>query len=382
MMHVALVHRDLHQLTRGGICTVYRALAAHLAARGARVTLITQTTPHPVHLPNVAVETLPRTEDLTAHRHAVAEVLDRIQPDVAECSSWEAELLGYVSRPARDRAPVLVRAEFSAATLGANDLALGERVLLHKADHAIAVSRYAAEDLREAYGIPRPDVIYNGIDRARFRSRPLSLPTSGYRVTLDSDGRPTAPEPLPRLLAEGQTVPPWSPDSRGRIRLIWIGKITAMKGWDRLEQIARKLIDLAAITVVLGHSPALVPVTIDPSQLTILHDLDDADLPSLYRNADWLLSTSRWEGFGLAIAEALACGTPVLLPEKLGTASELLIGGGGYTYRNADHLRAILTCQPRPHATLPAHFSWPSNAAATLAIYRELVDKRVALCAS
>lgn len=26
-MHIALVHRDLHALTRGGIATIYRALA-------------------------------------------------------------------------------------------------------------------------------------------------------------------------------------------------------------------------------------------------------------------------------------------------------------------------------------------------------------------
>ncbi len=32
-MRVALVHRDLHQSTRGGICTLYLPLAEELAAR-------------------------------------------------------------------------------------------------------------------------------------------------------------------------------------------------------------------------------------------------------------------------------------------------------------------------------------------------------------
>lgn len=32
-MRVCLVHRDIHQITRGGICTLYRALAKRLDAR-------------------------------------------------------------------------------------------------------------------------------------------------------------------------------------------------------------------------------------------------------------------------------------------------------------------------------------------------------------
>jgi len=43
---------------------------------------------------------------------------------------------------------------------------------------------------------------------------------------------------------------------------------------DRLKQIVRHLRDVAVITVVLGHSPALVPVTIHPTDITIeLHRL-------------------------------------------------------------------------------------------------------------
>lgn len=91
---------------------------------------------------------------------------------------------------------------------------------------------------------------------------------------------------------------------------------------------------------------------------------------SFYRAADWLLSTSRWEGFGLAIAESLACGTPVLLPADLGTAPELLADGGGLTYADADELAAILARRDRPTGHLPARFDWDRNAAATVEVYR------------
>ncbi|MEV0395386.1 glycosyltransferase family 4 protein [Polymorphospora rubra] len=369
-----MVHRDLHQLTRGGICTLYRSLAAQMAARGHAVTLITQATPHPITLNGVEVATLPRTEDLPAHRAAVADLLDRLRPDIIDCSTWEAETLTYLNQPRTRRAPVMVRGEFSAATLGAPDLASDEHELVHRADRVIAVSHYAAGDLASAYGISTPGIVHNGIDRDRFRPGPMSLPDSGSLVTLDRNGQPSDPQPIRALLRTGQPVPPWSRDAHRRTRLLWVGKITPMKGWDHLERIIDRLREIAVVTVLLGHSRARCPVTIEPDRLTVLHDLNDTDLPGLYRSADWLLSTSRWEGFGLAIAEAMASGTPVLLPEQLGTAPELLEAGGGYTYRDADDIARILTWEPRPPAALPEQFDWSVNAEATLAHYRELTQ--------
>lgn len=151
-MRVALVHRDLHAVARGGICTLYLALAAELVRAGHRVSLITQDTPHPVTQPGVDVHTLPRTDDLTRHRPAVAALLERLRPDVAECSSWEAELLDYLHAP--DRAPVLVHGDLTAATMRAAPLVEAERALCSAADVVIAVSQFAADDLAGATASP------------------------------------------------------------------------------------------------------------------------------------------------------------------------------------------------------------------------------------
>ncbi|MFX0573083.1 glycosyltransferase family 4 protein [Nocardia nepalensis] len=370
-----MVHRDLHQITRGGICTVYRSLATQMAARGHRVTMITQQTPHPVSAdPGVGIETLPRTEDLRAHRASVAKLLRQLEPDIVECSTWEAEALTYLAEPVERRSPVLVRGEFSATTLGAQELAADEHQLVHMADRTVAVSHWAATDLAEAYGIRTPAVVYNGIDRARFRPGPHCQPASGLRVTLDAAGELNNPVPIAELLQAGELVPPFTTDPHGRTRLIWVGKITPMKGWDLLEHLAVRLKDVAVITALLGHSHPLCPITNASEQITVLHDLSDSDLPHLYRSADWILSTSRWEGFGLALAEAIACGTPALMPEQLGTAPELLAAGGGLTYRDADHLADILRGPTAPAGDLPDHFDWTINAEVTLAHYRQLID--------
>lgn len=375
-MRICLVHRDMHRITRGGICAIYRALAQRLAAAGHNVTMLTQTSPHPLRMPGVTVVELPRTDDMASHRRAVTEALLTIAPDVVDCSTWEAETLHYLGLPSDKRAPVVVRGDLSARTMGANELVSAERDLVRRAEWVVGVSAFAARDLTDAYGIDSPQVIANGVDRERFRPGPPSLPRSGYKVALGHHGIIDR-TPLPALIAGGTDVPPWVPDPEGRPHLVWVGKITPMKGWDRLQHIAEQLRHIVRITVLLGHSQAFCPIAPDKlGDIVILQDLDETDLAGFYRAADWLLCTSRWEGFGLAIAEALACGTPALLPSDLGTAPELLADGGGATYRDAEHLAEIITAPSRPEARLPALFDWDVNTQSTLALYGDLLIAR------
>lgn len=367
-MRIALVHRDLHASTRGGIGTVYRTLAERYVSAGHQVIFITQNALQPLQLPGTTTIVLPRTENLVHHRLSVSNALENLDVDVAECSTWEAELLTYLKLD--NRCPVVVRGDLSASTMGTSQALIeAEAAIVTAADRLIAVSHFAAQDLSTAYNIPIPLVILNGVDKTQFLPGIVQSPSSGSIITLDEHGNVTAAKPI---VTSSVLPAPWK-KSPGKKAILWVGKVTRMKGWDRLVALSHELANDASITVVLGHSPAFCPVG-NTSKLTIVQDLSTADLAGAYRAADWLLSTSRWEGFGLAIAESIACGTPVLLPSELGTSTELLTSGGGYTYENTDQIINAFRVPPSP-VVLPESLDWDSNATRSLMLYQELCSR-------
>lgn len=64
----------------------------------------------------------------------------------------------------------------------------------------------------------------------------------------------------------------------------------------------------------------------DLQDVVILHGAVTENIQELYANASIFVSTSRWEGFGLVITEAMACGLPVVAFENSGP-NEILSQG-------------------------------------------------------
>ena len=99
----------------------------------------------------------------------------------------------------------------------------------------------------------------------------------------------------------------------------------------------------------------------------------DAQLPSYYRSAQALIYVSLYEGFGLPLLEAMACGTPVItsdisaLPETAGGAAVLVdptsveqISGAINKVMNDTTLRRILR---ERGLTQAARYSWSNTTA-------------------
>ncbi len=111
----------------------------------------------------------------------------------------------------------------------------------------------------------------------------------------------------------------------------------------------------------------------------------DEDLPALYNCAAVLAFPSRYEGFGLTVLEAMACGTPVVcsnsssLPEVAGDAALLTPPDDPRALMQA--LRQVLSEEDlwqRLHVQGPrqaARFSWSSTAQQTLTVYEQVLTR-------
>ena len=140
--------------------------------------------------------------------------------------------------------------------------------------------------------------------------------------------------------------------------------------------------------VIAGHEDPRYPQARQRVQtlglegsVSFLGDVPEEDLPALYSGAALFVFPSLYEGFGLPVLEAMACGVPVLssdaasLPEVVGDAGVLLPPTDAAAWADA---LADLFANParlremgersRARAT---EFSWARAARETLSVYRE-----------
>jgi glycosyltransferase involved in cell wall biosynthesis len=117
-----------------------------------------------------------------------------------------------------------------------------------------------------------------------------------------------------------------------------------------------------------------------PDALVLPGPVSEGDLVRLYQQAVALVYPSLYEGFGLPVLEAMACGLPVVaaragsVPEVLGDAGILVDGGD---WRGVADALAVLLAGPERRAALrdrglarAADFSWERTARRTLDVYR------------
>jgi glycosyltransferase involved in cell wall biosynthesis len=106
-----------------------------------------------------------------------------------------------------------------------------------------------------------------------------------------------------------------------------------------------------------------------PANVMWLGDVGDAELAALYRGARCLVYASLYEGFGIPVAEALACGCPVVTSE--GTPMTELGDVVAVDPYDVASIREGIARAHTPRTTRGA--TWGDVAARTLAVYEELV---------
>jgi glycosyltransferase involved in cell wall biosynthesis len=142
---------------------------------------------------------------------------------------------------------------------------------LNDADRIVAVSCSTKASLERTFGVTKIDVIHNGVDTDVFR--PSQVPTP--------------------------------PEFGDKIKLLFVGNLIKRKGADLLPEIMTRLGE----RYVLFHTGAS---RFGQANIVSLGRVAREQLPDIYNMCDVFLFPSRLEGFGDAVAEAMACGKPVV----------------------------------------------------------------------
>lgn len=233
-----------------------------------------------------------------------------------------------------------------------------------RARHVITVSRQTADDLHDFFQTPvsKISVIPNGVDSrfvpgdsecaAQFR-RAKGLPERFFLYLGTLEPRKNL-EMLIRAFARwrSQTQAQKSP-----VDLV----IAGGKGWF-YEQIFRLVKELDLEDKV--HFPGYVA---------------DEEVADWFRAAEGFVYPSLFEGFGLPVLEAMACGIPVLCsraPSLLEVVGDAAMTVAAEDERGWAAALELLASQPDLRAELrqrgltrAAQFSWERTAQATLAVY-------------
>jgi glycosyltransferase involved in cell wall biosynthesis len=228
----------------------------------------------------------------------------------------------------------------------------------------IAVSEATKQDLVEHLQIEpsRIDVVYQGVDHRIYRptarrphDRPYVLfvgteqPRKNFSRVLEAFARLKSRRAcrdleLVKIGGEGHPAGLFRPGTTASIRRLGLAKDVSFKGW-----------------------------------------LSEADLAAYYSGAICCVLPSLYEGFGLPVLEAMACGCPVVTTETTATGE---VGADAVVYVDpldsdsiADAVAALID-SPGRRAELvdrglgrAAAYSWERTAAETEQVYGRLLDR-------
>lgn len=239
---------------------------------------------------------------------------------------------------------------------------------ISKARLIVCVSETSRAQVAEQFNIS-PDrlvAVYNGVSE-QFRpveeslSKPFLLEKYGLKdpYVLFVGQLKVRSKNILRLL---ESFSIFKNETRSDVRLVLAGRRPSHEPYSSTlidETIAR--LNLSDHVTELGHVP-------------------DEDLPVLYSGAEMFMFPSLWEGFGLPVVEAMACGTPVVtsnvscLPEVAGGAAVLTdpycvedMAGAMFRVFNDCRLKESLREKGLSRAK---EFTWERTARQTLDAYK------------
>jgi glycosyltransferase involved in cell wall biosynthesis len=233
---------------------------------------------------------------------------------------------------------------------------------LLRADCLVVVSGHGRSILQE-----------RGVPAARIRVVPPGLD----RLAPDSGSSAPVPDGTVRALCVAQWVP-----RKGILDLV--------RGWTLRERPGASLELVGETDADPAYAASVRAAIADAPNASIIvrGPVDDAALGAAYLAADLFVLPSRYEGYGIVYAEALACGLPVIacnvgpVPELVGEEAALLVeprdvealsGALDLLLQDAALRERMSAAARRRAKSLPR---WEDTAAGFLRVLEEVVAER------
>lgn len=224
----------------------------------------------------------------------LARAVRRLRPDIVHTHLVHADAFGAVA--ALGTRAVLISTKHNDDPFRAGPYRRVERLLTRRAGRVICITGALERFNRERVGLPAAKlrVVHYGLDA-------LPQPWSGG-----------GEEPV---LADDATV------------LLAVSRLTEQKGLDVAIRAVAQLHE-PAVLVVLGEGPERERLAALARELGVDLRLPGrvGDVAAWYRRADLLVHPARWEGFGLALLEAMLAGLPVVA-SRVSAIPEIVVHG-------------------------------------------------------
>jgi len=231
--------------------------------------------------------------------------------------------------------------------------------LLRQAKHLLTNSNHTALEILRLTGIneQKLTVIPLGYDSSLYKPS-QAAPNSHERPYILHVGQAYPHKNIGRLICAFALVRVQHPD----LQLVLVGKSLGRESQRIVHLISQLQLD---------------------SHVLFKHYVPREELPALYQHAIAFVYPSLWEGFGLPILEAMACGTPVITSYGSGTeeiASNCAVLVNPYSINSIADAINMLVINPAMRARLHAlgnkrvrAFSWKRTALATADLLSSLM---------
>jgi glycosyltransferase involved in cell wall biosynthesis len=334
-MKIIFVHKDINDVEpAGGINTVYLEYIKRLSAiSGMEIAVITE---REGKWNLRAKRFITKEKDPVNRQKEITKIINQYNPDIVDCFSWGAEILDYVNN--QGRAKTVMRADIPMHYY--KIFPCLDEELAQKADVVAAISKWCLGEW---------------------------LPLTNKKVILI----PHAGKDIVKSQVKKNTN-----------SVLWVGKQTDMKGFDRLFCLGDTFYSEYHLTCVIARTRFTDDEKINKlrnKHVTVYESLSREEYDAISGSSQFILSTARKEGFCIAILEAMQTGAIPIVPFFIGGALDFVNYKNGVIYSHESEiynkLKSIKDMKKKAALSIKEanKFSWEDIVKKNLDLYKELL---------